>query len=207
MMIIGISLVGLGVSVLRITNVGTDPFSAMNIGFSQISGLSFGVAQLIVNIIIFIVQLKYSRDTIGLGTLLNLTLLAFISDFFLSLFQNFGWSSLNLIQRGIGLILAVLIISFGMSLYMTSGLGVAPYDSLGMFLPKVTKIPFRVWRVLTDGTCVVIAFFCKSTIGIGTLAIFLLTGPTVSMINNKFTVKFKEHLENLSLSRNQIHSN
>ncbi|MHC5372931.1 YczE/YyaS/YitT family protein [Enterococcus sp. LJL120] len=194
MMISGNILLGFCIAVLRFINLGTDPFSAMNIGLAQVSQLSYGVAQLGVNLILFIFQFIFARRTIGWGSLMNLALLAFISDFFLMLIETSELASPSLVVSLILLIPCLLLMAFSLSLYISSDLGVAPYDSLAIFLPERIGIPFRLCRIMTDAFCVVVAFFTGSAIGIGTLAIVLLTGPLVQWFNENVSNKIQEKL-------------
>lgn len=194
MMISGNILLGFCVAVLRFINLGTDPFSAMNIGLAQVTNLSYGIAQLLVNLFLFVFQFCLARKTIGWGSLMNLALLAFISDFFLMLIEGTELASPTLAVSLILLVPCLLLMAFSLSLYISSDLGVAPYDSLAIFLPERIGIPFRLCRIMTDGFCVVVAFFTGSAIGIGTLAIVLLTGPLVQWFNENVSNKIQDKL-------------
>ena len=55
LMVIGILLIGLCVSFLRIAGFGVDPFSGMNLAISGFIGWSFGNWQLVINIVLLII--------------------------------------------------------------------------------------------------------------------------------------------------------
>lgn len=195
MVITGTILLGLSIAILRFIDLGTDPFSAMNLGLSKVTGFSYGITQLLVNIFLLIFQIAFARKTIGIGSVANLVFLAFISDFFLAMIEGTGLVIDGLPARLVVLVFCLALLSFSMSLYITSGLGVAPYDALAIFLPEKTPIPFRFWRIITDGFCLIVAFLTGSVIGIGTVAIVLLTGPCVQWFSDKVAKPLKCQLE------------
>lgn len=61
LILIGLVIIGIGASTLRVAGLGVDPFTAMNIGLSSMFGMQLGIFQIIVNaFILFYVYLKTS---------------------------------------------------------------------------------------------------------------------------------------------------
>ena len=59
LILIGLVIIGIGASTLRVVGLGVDPFTAMNIGLSSMFGMQLGIFQIIVNaFILFYVYLK-----------------------------------------------------------------------------------------------------------------------------------------------------
>lgn len=59
LILIGLVIIGIGASTLRVAGLGVDPFTAMNIGLSSMFGMQLGIFQIIVNaFILFYVYLK-----------------------------------------------------------------------------------------------------------------------------------------------------
>lgn len=188
-MILGNIVLGIAIGVLRIGELGTDPFATMNLGVSSTLGLSFGFYQVIFNFALFTVLLFYGRHLIGFGTLVNMIIIGFIADFVLFIYGGFGpvefSMPLRLILLGIGVCLA----SFGLSLYVTAGLGVSPYDSLPLLIRKATnnKVPFGWARLAVDSSAVVIGYSFGAVVGIGTLVIAFSLGPLVGLMNRRIS--------------------
>ena len=53
-MVLAIIIISLGVSFMRLSNLGTDPFNCMNLGVSSHLPISYGTYQMLFNIVLFI---------------------------------------------------------------------------------------------------------------------------------------------------------
>lgn len=148
-MVLGILFIGLCVSFLRLSQFGVDPFSAMNLGISGFIGWSFGTWQLLVNAIILVVVFFQARSCIGLGTIINMVFVGYIADFICYVANDVVQIQMNLPLRILALLLAQLMASMGVALYMVADMGIAPYDSVATIIEKLThqKIPFHKARI------------------------------------------------------------
>lgn len=195
MMILGILFIGLCVSFLRLSGFGVDPFSAMNLGISGFIGWSFGTWQLLMNAVILVIVFFQARHCIGAGTIINMIFVGYIADFVCWLAQDVVQIEMSLPLRIIALILAQLMASMGVALYMVADMGIAPYDSVAIIIEKLThqKIPFHKARVLSDVVVVIIgiAFAIASgagvwaVAGIGTVINACFNGPLIQFFKTK----------------------
>lgn len=195
MVLLGNLFIGLAVALFRVSALGTDPFTTMNLGLSDLFNLSFGIFQLIINGFLLIITIAFYRQSIGLGTLVNMVSIGFISDFFVNIFTHY-FSDLSLLSLRLTLmIFAVFVISLGVALYITPELGMAPYDALAFVVEKLShnKIPFAVARISTDITCVVIGFSLGATVGIATVISAAFTGPIVQFFRQKVAEPLLSH--------------
>lgn len=188
MMIYGIILVGISVGLFRMSSLGTDPFTTMNLGVSSFLNLSFGTYQLIVNLVLFMIVFFLMRDCISLGTIVNMVFIGYIADAIVHLFIEFGVVELAMHIRIMMAIIAVIITSLGVSLYMTADLGIAPYDALALLIVRVTegKYAFAWARVTTDVLSVLIGFYFGGVLGVITLVTAFFTGPLVQFFRQRF---------------------
>jgi len=69
---VGIAVLSLGSAVLRVGQVGVDPYTAANIGISNTLGIDLGTYQLISNAVLFIPMLLWGRQYIGIGSIMNM---------------------------------------------------------------------------------------------------------------------------------------
>ena len=127
-MVLGILFIGLCVSFLRLSRFGVDPFSAMNLGISGFIGWSFGTWQLLVNAIILVVVFFQARSCIGAGTIINMVFVGYIADFICYVANDVVQIQMNLPLRILALLLAQMMASMGVALYMVADMGIAPYD-------------------------------------------------------------------------------
>lgn len=195
MMILGILFIGLCVSFLRLSGFGVDPFSAMNLGISGFIGWSFGTWQLLMNAVILVIVFFQARHCIGAGTIINMIFVGYIADFVCWLAQDVVQIEMSLPLRIIALVLAQLMASMGVALYMVADMGIAPYDSVAIIIEKLTHqiIPFHKARVLSDVVVVIvgIAFAIASgagiwaVAGIGTVINACFNGPLIQFFKTK----------------------
>lgn len=184
----GITLIGVSVALYRMAALGVDPFTGMNLGISTFLGWSFGSWQLLINAMILVVVFFTVRSCIGIGTVVNMIYVGYIADLICWLGRDV---SLNLPVRGILMVIALLLSSFGVALYMKGGMGIAPYDSVAVVIESLSnqKIPFHLARILSDITVIVLGvIFCVAAgkaiwlvVGVGTVCNALLNGPAIQM--------------------------
>lgn len=182
-MIVSIEMMGLSLSLLILTDMGTDPFSYMNLGFSSVLHISFGTWQLMMNLILFAFPLLFKRELIGLGTLVNMTAVGYTADFFSSIWNRFSVFAqpLSLGMRILILIPSLALFVVTAAVYMTAELGTAPYDALPLLISqKIKKISFRWVRMLWDTSAMVLGLILGMKIGLITILMVITLGPVVS---------------------------
>ena len=81
-MCIGNILVGMGVGIFKLSGLGNDPFSGMNMAVADKLRMSYGNFQLIVNIVLLLIEIGFGRKFLGIGTVVNAVFLAYICTFF-----------------------------------------------------------------------------------------------------------------------------
>ncbi len=190
--VFGTIVAGIGIAILKFSLCGNDSYSAMNMSLSDGFHIGLGTFQLLLNIGIIIVQLLFGRKYIGFGTIMNMCFLGYIVQFASFVLQNI-FGSLEggtLPLRLLVMLLALIVLAFGLAMYQVADLGVAPYDYLSLGLANKTKRPYFIFRVITDVGCiavVLIAFFAGlfpwsgSNIGIGTVACAFGLGPLINI--------------------------
>lgn len=188
--VLGVACIGLGVSLMRIAVLGSDPFTCMNLGIGGVTGITFGTLQLIVNLALLLIVFFASRDLIGVGTVLNMVFVGYIADGCVYLLTPLFGPSPSVALR-IGLLIAgVVILSAGTAGYLAGDMGASPYDATSFILQKALrgKLAYRWCRVATDGLCVVIGFLLGSIVGAGTLISAFFTGPLVQFFRSHITL-------------------
>lgn len=193
LMLIAVFLMGVGVQFLNRTNLGPDPFSAMNYGFAAMTGLSFGTFQLIFNAVLFAIVLLKDRKLFGLGTIGNMVIVGYSADFTGWVVDKLGFfpavEDLTVGMK-IGILIPTLtLFLFAAALYMNCGLGTSPYDALPILLhravEKATKktIPYKFVRILYDGIATVVALLVGGTVGVVTVLMVFTLGPCVDLVS------------------------
>jgi len=175
----GTTIISFGIAWMRFSGMGTDPFVTMNIGISHITSVDFGTVQMLANLVILLLMLIYSPLRIHLGTVLGIFFVGFFSDYVLVWLQIFPDT---LAFRIVALAIGLLACCFGVALYMTAEMGIAPYDALGMILVEKlgSQASYRGIRIFTDICCVAVGFVLGAQVGIGTFITAFLTGPLIN---------------------------
>lgn len=170
------------------------------IGIDKLIPISFGTLYVIVNAVLLTFSLIFDRHYIGIATFINLFLLGYVTEYS---YKHLSWliPEPNLILRVIFLIIGIVIICIGASIYITADLGVSTYDAVALIMANKWKIgKFKFIRVCTDLCCVIlgVAMFLISggelkavpTIaGIGTIITAFFMGPLIDFFSKHIAPK------------------
>lgn len=184
-------IMGFSIDLLRFSLFGNDPFSCMQLGFSNEFDLTYGTCVLIFNAFAIIPIFIIDRSFIQFGTLVNMFLTGPVVDIWyvimLAIYPDFAFLTFG--GRVACLLIGVVICCYGVSMYMMSNLGMGPYDAIGWIIEKISKkkIPFKYARIATDATATFTGFIFGSIVGLGTLIMACGTGPLVNFFNENIT--------------------
>ncbi len=191
MMLCGIMAQGLGLSILRAINLGTDPCSCLTQGVTNFVPLSFGTCQLLCHLVTFVFVIRYDLGMIGFGTIGNMCFLGYISDFFQwiwSLLLPAGFFEV-VINRYLLLIPSLAVFLLGAAAYMCAGLGSSPYDALPFIISgHVRRFPFKIVRMLWDISFMAAGFVLGGDVGIVTILVAFFLGPIITRVQKKLEV-------------------
>ena len=191
MVILGVLIQGFGLSWIIEVHFGTDPCSAFTQGVISHVPLSFGTAQLLINILLFVVVFCADTSLIGFGTIANMVFIGYISDFCRFIYAKMlsSWLFENMASRIIILIPALIVFILGAAMYMTAGLGTSPYDAIAFIVSdRVKNIPFKFIRMTWDIIFLIIGFVLGGNIGVVTFAVAFFLGPVITWEQKKLAV-------------------
>ena len=184
MSLAGNLLVGVGVAIFKYAALGNDPFNGMNMALSELFRIPYPTLQILVNILLFAIQLIAARELIGFGTVVNIFLIGYIVNFTYGLLVQLMGSPGSFAIQLLAMVTGMLICSLGLSLYQCSEMGTAPYDALALILDrKLKKLPYFWCRILCDGSCALICFLAGGIVGLGTLVSAFGFGPVIAFFN------------------------
>lgn len=199
-------VLAMGIGMLRIITFGVDPFTGMFLSaryfFHYVLHMQFmtsGLLQLILNLIFFIIIIKYSRKQIGFGTFFNMVFTGFLCDYFENLFFKGFEGELSLLLRIFFLALAILLISMGVGLYAGIQMGTSPYDGFPFIINERSKgrISITKARMAADISCAFVGFLLvlptgklTTILGIATLILAFGLGPLTTFFRVELGDKF-----------------
>ncbi len=172
----GLSLFGLGEGLLLVSTTGNSPWSVLAEGLSNILNISIGLSTFIISIIVlgFWFPLKQKP---GIGTILNIFIIAAIIDLTLFLFDP----PLTIFSKYILAVFSVLLVGLGSGIYLIANLGPGPRDGLMTGLTKKTQLPIALIRATIEISAVISGWYLGGTVGLGTIIFAFGIGPAVAL--------------------------
>ena len=188
-LIIGLILFGLGEALLIAAGIGVSPWTVLGQGISNVLNLSIGKATFFISLFVLLCWIPL-RQIPGIGTILNVIIIATVLDYSLVYLPAPEQISLKLIQ----VIAGILITGFGGAIYLIANLGPGPRDGLMTGLQELTDLPIAWVRSGIELSVIMIGWILGGIFGIGTLLFALGIGPSVAA---------SIYLLNTTLSRQQ----
>lgn len=185
----GVIFCAIAVGFFKCAQFGVDPFQCFAQGvwghfFDE--KLSYGTYYMLLSGVMLIVDLFFARKYMGLVTFINMFLTGYIVDI-TCVMINYFFPSPVLSVRIVFLLIAVLVMCFSSSLYMTSNMGVSVYDAIPLVITDKSKAPFRFIRVGCDLICVIIGTLSGLMPGMGTIITAFFMGPLIEFFNHNFS--------------------
>ena len=188
-LIVGLILFGLGEALLIAAGIGVSPWTVLGQGISNVLNLSIGKATFFISLFVLLCWIPL-RQIPGIGTILNVIIIATVLDYSLVYLPAPEQISLKLIQ----VIAGILITGFGGAIYLIANLGPGPRDGLMTGLQELTDLPIAWVRSGIELSVIIIGWILGGIFGIGTLLFALGIGPSVAA---------SIYLLNTTLSRQQ----
>ncbi len=182
-MCFAIFIMGLGIALFKVSLMGNDPCSAFTMSLAAKLGMSFSRFLIILNTFYFAVEFLWGRKYIGIGTFVNWVFVGIFTDFFAGTIEAIWIIPEAFLPRLPIMLAGILILSLAASMYQTSDVGIAPYDSLSIILSDRFPIPYFWCRIFTDSLCALGAFLLGGIVGLGTLVCALGLGPFIQYFN------------------------
>ena len=172
----GVLLMSLGISMtIKGQRFGISPWDVLHVGLYKHLGLSIGTWTILTGIIIVVATIIGTKRWPQLGTWLNILVIGLFIDIFNWLIPDIsGFAGQLIIFLG-----GVLVIAIGIGVYVSPNVGAGPRDSLMLLIMKKTGWSIRAVRTGIEVVVAVVGWLLGGPIGIGTVALALLTGPLI----------------------------
>jgi hypothetical protein len=173
---VGLVLFGVGEALLINAGVGVSPWTVFSQGVANTSGLGIGMSTFFIGVGVLVLWIPL-RQTPGLGTLLNIIIIAAVMESSLPYLPQMAGTVSGIIQTMLG----VFIVGLGSGLYLVANLGPGPRDGVMTGLQRVTGLPVALVRMSIELTVVGIGWSLGGVAGLGTLLFAVFIGPAVSI--------------------------
>jgi len=171
----GCAVLGVGVAMILLADLGSDGFSTLVNGFRLGTGLSFFLSNVIVSAG-FLLLAASRRVLPGIGTLVQITVVGGVASLVLEAFQ----APDGLGTRLILLALSLPVIAVGITLYLGAKLGAGPIEAAGLAFDP--PIPFRWSYNTVQALSALTGWLLGATIGVATVVVIIVLGPLVDLV-------------------------
>ena len=173
---LGLAFFGFGESLLIHSTIGVSPWTVLAEGMSFKLQWTVGLATFVVSILVLSSWILLKQKP-GMGTILNIIIIAGIIDISLFLFD---FSSNNYLINTATAIIGVLLVGIGSGIYLIANLGPGPRDGLMTGIQRQTGFPIAWVRATLEISVVIIGWLLGGTVGLGTLIFAFGIGPAVA---------------------------
>jgi uncharacterized membrane protein YczE len=180
----GLVLCGLGIAFMVAADLGLAPWSVLDQGISQHTGIPIGTVSILVGALVLLAWVPL-RERPGLGTVLNVVLIGATIDAALLVLDTPG----STLGRVAYLAVGVALWGPGSGLYIGAGLGPGPRDGLMTGLAARGVGSIRLVRTGIELTALAVGWLLGGSVGAGTLAFALTIGPNVHFFLPRLTVR------------------
>ncbi|MFD2216622.1 MULTISPECIES: YczE/YyaS/YitT family protein [Metabacillus] len=188
--LIGLFLMGFGVTLTIKADLGAGAWDALNVGLSNVVGLTVGSWVIIIGVILIFINALIVRGKPKLLAVVTILLIGFSVDFWLIVVMNNVHLSTLLLQV-ISLIAGIILIAIGVAMYLQTKFPANPIDQLMISLHERFQLNFMIAKTIGEVTALILAFILQGPIGVGTIIITFLIGPMIQWINKPMTKRYE----------------
>ena len=175
-LVVGLTLFGIGDGLLIISHLGNAPWSVLSQGLSRQLGISIGWATFIVSAAVLLLWIPFKQRP-GIGTLANILVIALAIDL------TVAWvpAPEALVIQTLLVIVGIALVGAGSALYLTCGLGAGPRDGLMTAIHYKSGLPVARVRAGIEGVVLALGWLLGGRVGVGTLLFALGIGGAVAL--------------------------
>jgi len=188
--LVGLFIMGLGIALNAISNFGSGPWDAVNIGLSNHINLSVGTAMNLVAIFNLVIGGILNKEFPKVTPL--------ITSIILGVFIDLGFLILNGINpttssmEFILFLISLPVISTGIAIYLVSNLPNTPLDYFMLAIKSKFNLSLMTGKIVSESSGLVIALLLGGPIGIGSLIIVFAIGPMMQVLHKYTTNIFNK---------------
>jgi uncharacterized membrane protein YczE len=179
-LLLGLWLFAAGVVLGLLAGMGVSPWDVLHDGIRQVTPLSFGVATVLVGVVLVAVALAAGIRP-GPGTLANMVCIGVFADAMLATGIAGDLDDGPLPLRLAAVVAGVGLVALGTALYIGASLGSGPRDSLMLAISARSRARVGIVRTLLEGSALAVGWLLGGAAGVGTLLYAFGIGPAVEL--------------------------
>ena len=172
----GTSLIGIGISLNYLANLGLGPWGVFHDGLSKTLGISYGRTIIITGVAVMLLWIPLKQKP-GLGTIVDIFLVGIVADLIILNFElsDSIFLSLTLITFGI------ILIGAGTAIYVGADLGAGPRDGVMVGLETI-GLKIGTARNLIELFAFLTGWLLGGLVGYVTILFVIGIGPVVQIV-------------------------
>ena len=172
----GTSLIGIGISLNYLANLGLGPWGVFHDGLSKTLGISYGRTIIITGVAVMLLWIPLKQKP-GLGTIVDIFLVGLVADLIILNFElsDSIFLSLTLIAFGI------ILIGAGTAIYVGADLGAGPRDGVMVGLETI-GLKIGTARNLIELFAFLTGWLLGGLVGYVTILFVIGIGPVVQIV-------------------------
>lgn len=180
--IFGLLIVGMGVTLTVKSDIGAGSYDSINFALAKIFNLNVSITIAITSLIALILASIIRGEAPRITTFITAALFGLFVDLWVNVFESISLNTT--ISKILVFFIGIIILSFGIALYLLPQLPANPVDDLMIAISEEKKIKLGTSKLIIDVVCILVAFLLKGPIGIGTIVLTFLVGPIVNIFYN-----------------------
>ena len=172
----GTSLIGIGISLNYLANLGLGPWGVFHDGLSKTLDISYGRTIIITGVAVMLLWIPLKQKP-GIGTIVDIFLVGIVADLIILNFElsESIFLSLTLIAFGI------ILIGAGTAIYVGADLGAGPRDGVMVGLESI-GLKIGTARNLIELFAFLTGWLLGGLVGYVTILFVIGIGPVVQMV-------------------------
>ena len=172
----GTSLIGIGISLNYLANLGLGPWGVFHDGISKTLDISYGRTIIITGVGVMLLWIPLKQKP-GIGTIVDIFLVGIVADLIILNFElsDSIFLSLTLIAFGI------ILIGAGTAIYVGADLGAGPRDGVMVSLESI-GLKIGTARNLIELFAFLTGWLLGGLVGYVTILFVIGIGPVVQMV-------------------------
>lgn len=171
--LVGMLILALGITLtIKGQRLGIGPWDVLHVGLYSKFGLSIGSWGIITGFVIISATAAVLKKWPKIGTWLNMILIGLFIDMFNWMIPNVE----TLWAQCVMFLLGVIVMSYGVGIYVSPNIGAGPRDGLMLVVVEKTGISIKKVRTVMEVTVALLGWILGGPVGVGTVIIALLSG-------------------------------
>ena len=172
----GTSLIGIGISLNYLANLGLGPWGVFHDGLSKTLNITYGRTILITGIAVMLLWIPLKQKP-GIGTIIDIFLVGTVADLII---PNFPLSE-NVFLSLLLIFCGIILIGAGTAIYVGASLGVGPRDGIMVGL-EAKGLKIGTARNIIELLAFLIGWLLGGLVGYVTILFVIGIGPVVQKV-------------------------